>query len=312
MDRLARIIIAALFEGTNKIMKQQDSLRRFIFEDHGVRGEWVRLETSLQQAKQFQRLANDAVDSQLGQALAAVVLLSATIKFKGAMIMQIQGSGDLKALVAQASNERKIRGLVRSTDRVAGANLLEMIGDGGRLVLTVESENAEPYQGIVGVDMPTLAEVLRTYFTQSEQLDTRLWLFADKTRAGGLFLQELPSDNKDKAGWEHLEMLANTVTAEELLSLDCEDLLHRLFHQEKVRIYEPEAVEFKCNCSRQKIGGTLVALGRSELQAILAERDVIEVDCQFCGAQYHFDKVDIENLLTNPVAESDTQTPTRH
>lgn len=293
-------------------MKQQDCLRRFIFEKHGVRGEWVRLQDSWQQAKQHQCLVNDAVDAQLGQALAAVVLLSATIKFKGAMIMQIQGGGDLKALVAQASNERKIRGLVRSEATVAGGNLQEMIGEGGRLVLTVESDNAEPYQGIVGVEAETLADVLRIYFSQSEQLDTRLWLFANKTHAAGLFIQELPSGNKDKADWERLEILANTVTAEELLNLDCEDLLHRLFHEEQVRIYEPEAVEFKCNCSRQKIGGTLVALGRSELEAVLQERDNIEVDCQFCGAQYHFDKIDVENLLTNPAAENDTGSPTRH
>ncbi|WKJ91304.1 Hsp33 family molecular chaperone HslO [Methylomonas montana] len=293
-------------------MKQQDCLRRFIFEEHGVRGEWVRLQDSWQQAKQHQHLVNDAVDAQLGQALAAVVLLSATIKFKGAMIMQIQGGGDLKALVAQASNERKIRGLVRSEASVAGSNLQEMIGEGGRLVLTVESDNADPYQGIVGVEAETLADVLKTYFSQSEQLDTRLWLFANKTHAAGLFIQELPSGNKDKADWERLEILANTVTREELLSLDCEDLLHRLFHQEKVRIYEPEAVEFKCNCSRQKIGGTLVALGRSELEAVLRERDDIEVDCQFCGAQYHFDKIDVENLLTNPAAENNNGSPTRH
>ncbi len=293
-------------------MKQQDCLRRFIFEDHGVRGEWVRLEKSWQEAKQHQRLVNDAVDSQMGQALAAVVLLSATIKFKGTMIMQIQGGGDLKALVAQSSNDRQIRGLVRSEASVTGSNLQDMIGEGGRMVLTVESDNAEPYQGIVGVEAATLADVLKTYFDQSEQLDTRLWLFANKTHAAGLFIQELPSEAKDKADWEHLETLANTVTQDELLTLDCEDLLHRLFHQEKVRIYEPEDVAFKCGCSRQKIGGTLTALGRSELQAILQERDNIEVDCQFCGAQYHFDKVDVENLLTNPVAEIDTNSPTQH
>ncbi len=293
-------------------MKQQDCLRRFLFEQHGVRGEWVRLQDSWQQAKQHQVLVNDAVDSQLGQALAAVVLLSATIKFKGAMIMQIQGSGELTALVAQASSDRKIRGLVRSEACVSGLNLKEMVGEGGRLVLTVESDNAEPYQGIVGVAENSLAEVLKTYFTQSEQLDTCLWLFANKTHAAGLFIQELPSEKKDKQDWARIEMLANTVTADELLTLDCEDLLYRLFNEEKVIIYEPEGVEFKCNCSRQKIGGTLSAMGRSELEAILKERDDIEVDCQFCGAQYHFDKIDVENLLSNPLGHDDANPPTRH
>ncbi|MCQ8183136.1 Hsp33 family molecular chaperone HslO [Methylomonas sp. SURF-1] len=293
-------------------MKQQDCLRRFIFEQHGVRGEWVRLQTSLTEAKQYQRITDDAVGAQMGQALAAAVLLSATIKFKGAMIMQIQGGGELKALVAQASSDRKIRGLVRSADKVGGTNLREMVGEGGRLVLTVESENAEPYQGIVGIEADTLAEVLEVYFRQSEQLNTRLWLFADGNTAAGLMIQELPGEHKDPADWERLEMLAATVTAEEIFALDCEDLLYRLFHQEQVRIFEAEAVEFKCNCSRQKIAGTLAALGRSELHAILQEREDIEVDCQFCGAQYRFDKIDVENLLANPAAETETNPPTRH
>lgn len=293
-------------------MKQQDCLRRFIFEQHGVRGEWVRLQTSLTEAKQYQRITDDAVGAQMGQALAAAVLLSATIKFKGAMIMQIQGGGELNALVAQASSDRKIRGLVRSADKVGGTNLREMVGEGGRLVLTVESENAEPYQGIVGIEADTLAEVLEVYFRQSEQLNTRLWLFADGNTAAGLMIQELPGEHKDPADWERLEMLAATVTAEEIFALDCEDLLCRLFHQEQVRIFEAEAVEFKCNCSRQKIAGTLAALGRSELHAILQERENIEVDCQFCGAQYRFDKIDVENLLANPAAETETNPPTRH
>lgn len=292
-------------------MKQQDCLRRFLFENHGVRGEWVRLHDSWRQAKQHQVLVNDAVDSQLGQALAAVVLLSATIKFNGSMIMQIQGSGEVTALVAQATNDRKIRGLVRSEASVSGTNLKEMVGKGGRLVLTVESDYGEPYQGIVGILEDSLAEVVRAYFEQSEQLDTRLWLFANQTHAAGLFIQELPSEEKNKADWQRIEMLANTVTAEEMLTLDCEELLYRLFNEERVIVYEPESVEFKCNCSRQKIGGTLAAIGRSELEAILQERDDVEVDCQFCGAQYHFDKIDVENLLTNPVID-DHNPPTRH
>lgn len=292
-------------------MKQQDCLRRFLFEHHNVRGEWVRLDDSWRQAKQFQQFANHGVESQLGQALAAVTLLSATVKFKGAMIMQIQGSGDLKALVAQASNDRKIRGLVRSNQSVAGDTLKQMIGAGGRLVLTLESELSEPFQGIVGVEQDSLAGVLRDYFRQSEQLDTRLWLFANHSHAAGLFLQQLPGELQDQEDWERIVMLAETVTEEELLTLDCETLLHRLFHEEEVRLYEPEAVEFKCNCSREKISGTLLALGRSELEALLREREDIEVGCQFCGQHYRFDKIDVESLLNNPPSSAQPS-PTRH
>jgi molecular chaperone Hsp33 len=292
-------------------MKQQDCLRRFIFEEHAIRGEWVCLHESWLAAKQHQALVSQDVESQLGQALAAVVLLAATIKFKGAMIMQVQGSGELKALVAQATHDRKIRGLVRSEPSVKGANLQEMIGEAGRLVLTVESENSEPYQGIVGIEQSNLAGVLKTYFAQSEQLETRLWLFANQTHAAGLFIQELPGEQKAEHDWERIEALANTVSATEMLSLDCEELLHRLFHEEKVRLYEPDSVEFKCNCSQDKIANTLYSLGRAELEAILSERDRIEIDCQFCGAQYCFDKVDVENLLTNPLPNSN-QSSIRH
>ena len=292
-------------------MKQQDCLRRFLFEECNVRGEWVRLEQSWQQAKQHQVLVNAAVESELGQALAAVVLLSATIKFKGTMIMQIQGGGALKAMVTQATNAGMVRCLVRSEASVPDLSLPEMIGEGGRLVLTVESEDAMPYQGIVTVDKPNLATVLRSYFTQSEQIETHLWLFANQTHAAGFFLQVLPSDNPDKTDWERLEILANTLTEDEIFNLDCEELLHRLFHQEKVRLYEPQAIEFKCSCSRQKIGGTLAALGRSELESVLQERETIEVDCHFCGEQYMFDKIDVENLLANPVI-NETDSPTRH
>ncbi len=292
-------------------MKQQDCLRRFLFEECNVRGEWVRLEQSWQQAKQHQVLVNATVESELGQALAAVVLLSATIKFKGTMIMQIQGGGALKAMVTQATNAGMVRCFVRSEASVPDLSLPEMIGEGGRLVLTVESEDAMPYQGIVAADKPNLATVLRSYFTQSEQLETHLWLFANQTHAAGFFLQVLPSDNPDKADWERLEILANTLTEDEIFNLDCEELLHRLFHQEKVRLYEPQAIEFKCSCSRQKIGGTLAALGRSELESVLQERETIEVDCHFCGEQYMFDKIDVENLLANPVI-NETDSPTRH
>ena len=290
-------------------MSAADSLRRFIFEHHNVRGEWVQINDSFLQAKQHQDLVNPAVEAELGKALAAVVLLSATIKFKGTMIMQLQGKGDLTALVAHADNQQHIRGLVRSQETVAGDNLKQMVGESGRLVLTIESENGERYQGIVGVDADHLNQVLENYFQQSEQLATRIWLFANSERAAGLLLQELPgTGDGNKQDWDHLQILANTLTAEEMLNLDCETLLHRLFHEEQVRLYESDPVRFKCGCSNDKIATTLVALGRSELESILKDHGEIAVDCQFCGAKYSFDNVDVERILHN--ADFDPNKPT--
>lgn len=276
-------------------MKEHDCLRRFLFESLGVRGEWVRLQDSWQMAKQHQVL-NSAVENQLGQALAAVVLLSATIKFEGSMILQAQGDGALRTLVAQSSHDRKIRGLVRYNREVSAQSLPEMMGK-GRLVLTVESENAPPYQGVVALEGQSLADMLHTYFLQSEQLQTRLWLFADNRQAVGLFLQELPSQASYKGDWERIEMLANTITEAELFNLDCEEVLYRLFNEEKVRVFPAENVEFSCHCSQEKILNTFRAMGRADLEAVLAERGIIEVDCEFCGEKYRFNKTDVASLF---------------
>jgi len=289
-------------------MTQHDLIRRFLFEELGVRGLWVRLENSWQNAQHHQTCPAN-VQLQLGQALTAVVLLSSTIKYNGSMILQVQGDGSLRMLVAQATHDRKIRGLVRSDDKVVGGSIHEMFGN-GRLVITVTSDNAQPYQGVVPLQGDNLAAVLETYFAQSEQLNTRIWLVADETRTSGLLLQELPSQVNDKADWERIEMLANTVTEQELQELECEELLYRLFNEEKVRLYDGECVEFSCSCSRAKIENTLRLLGRQELESVLHERGVIDVNCEFCNQHYQFDKIDVEQLLLlniNPIAGSNSR-----
>lgn len=287
-------------------MIEQDVLRRFLFEELGVRGEWVKLTSSWQAAKLHQR-GSESVQQQLGQALAAVVMLSASVKFKGSMILQAQGDGDIKTLVAQATDQRKIRGLVRSKENVAVGPLDAMFGQ-GRLVLTIESENGSPYQGIVPLQGNNLAAALQVYFEQSEQLKTRLWLFANTTHAVGLLLQELPTQENYQSDWEHIEILANTVTEQELFDLDCEQLLYRLFNQEKVRLFDAEPVEFSCACSRSNIERTLSAMGRAELEAILKEQGIIEVNCEFCSECYRFDNIDVENILSKNSTAADSET----
>lgn len=287
-------------------MIEQDVLRRFLFEDLGVRGEWVKLTTSWQASRQHQQGPQEA-QQQLGQALAAVVMLSATVKFKGSMILQAQGDGDLRTLVAQSTHDRKIRGLIRSNDQVATGSLETLFGQ-GRLVLTIEPDNAQPYQGVVPLQGRNLAAALQTYFEQSEQLKTRLWLFANETHAAGLLLQELPTQSSNKADWERIEILADTVTEQELLELDCEDLLYRLFNEEKVRLFDAEPVEFQCSCSRPRIERTLRALGSDELEAILNEHGAIRVDCEFCSEHYLFDRIDVEILLAQESVANQSKT----
>jgi molecular chaperone Hsp33 len=149
---------------------------------------------------------------------------------------------------------------------------------------------------------------LQTYFEQSEQLKTRLWLFANETHVAGLLIQELPTQNSYKADWERIEILADTVTEQELLELNCEHMLYKLFNEEKVRLFNAEPVEFQCSCSRPKIERTLRVMGREELEDILQEHGAIQVSCEFCSEQYLFDRIDVETLLIQESVANQSKT----
>lgn len=277
-------------------MKEQDCLRRFLFEELGIRGEWVHLHESWKQTKQNQKL-DPVVQELLGQALVAVVFLSTTIKNESSMIFQMQGDGSLKTLVAHSTHDRKIRGFARGDEKVSAGTLSEIMGE-SRLVITAEPKSGEPYQGVVPLVGSSLPYVMTHYFLQSEQLNTRVWLYADETHAAGLFLQELPAEENDQQDWERICTLANSITQEEILTLDSEELLVRLFNEEKLKLLDAEAIQFECGCSQKKIENTLITLGREELESILQDNKTINVECEFCGGQYSFDKIDVENLLS--------------
>lgn len=280
-------------------MTERDTLHRFLFEDAGVRGELVQLDATWQAVLRRHDYP-DAVRAQLGQALVASVLLAGTLKFKGSLILQARGDGPLHTLVAQATHRRTVRGLARWQGHVAAGGLPEVFGN-GYLTLTIDTEGRDRYQGIVGLEGDDLAAAIKSYFDRSEQLDTRLWLTADGSRAVGLFIQELPSSPTQPADWERLAVLADTVRPEELLALPSETLLYRLFNQERVRLLEGEPVAFRCGCSRERIEATLKAMGQAEVESILEEQGSVEVDCEFCNAHYHFDAVDVERLFTEEI-----------
>jgi len=273
-----------------------DTLHRFLFENTDVRGELVQLDATWQ-ALQTRAEYPQPVRDVLGQALAAVSLLAATIKFDGSLIMQTSGDGPLHLLVVQATGRRTVRGLARWTGEVTGGNFASMLGD-GRLVMTVDpGDGNERYQGIVGLGGESLSAVLQHYFDRSEQLPTRLWLHADAQRAAGLLLQRMPWHSDDDDAWRRSVQLADTVTAAEMLSLQPQVILNRLFHEETVRLFEGEPVHFACGCSRERVCATLQALGEAEVRETLAEQGRIEVTCEFCNAGYRFDTVDVEQLF---------------
>lgn len=295
---------------------ERDSLHRFVFEHTNLRGELVHLDASWQAVLERHPYP-PVVRDLLGQAMAASVLLGATIKFQGSLILQIQGEGPVSLLVVQATNDRTLRGMAQWQGEVQPAPLNELFAK-GRLVITIQPDGRrERYQGIVDLGDKGLAEALEGYFQRSEQLPTRLWLAADSRYAAGLLLQRLPADHADvheKAeadeNWSRVTQLASTVTEQELLELPFRDLIHRLYHEESVRVFESEPVSFRCTCSRERIEETLRGLGYQEVHGILEEQGKVSVDCSFCNQHYEFDSVDVERVFA---ADVSPQIPkTRH
>lgn len=284
--------------------KDRDSLHRFLFEKLPVRGELVHLDASWRAAlEQIDYPEN--IRNLLGEAMAASVLLASTLKFDGAMTLQLQGSGPLSLLVVQCTSQMNLRGLARWEGGIEGLDLQGLAGGEGRMAITIEQEGKrERYQGIVPLEGKNLAECFENYFQRSEQLPTRLFLTAGEASAAGMLLQVLPGHERDQNAWEHVTTLGATITPEELLQLDAPKILHRLYHEDDVRLFESTPVAFRCSCSRERIGGMLKSLGSAEAHDILEEQGRIEVSCEFCGKQYEFDKVDVEELFSAEVPHS--------
>lgn len=288
-------------------MADTDSIHRFLFEQTGIRGNLVHLDASWRAI-----LGNHpyppVVGTHLGQSLAAVALLSATIKFNGSLILQVQGAGPLRTLVAQATSARTLRGIARwSGEPPAGGSLAECTGE-GRLVLTIERAQGEPYQGVVPLAGHGIGAALEHYFATSEQLPTRLWLAADEGRAAGLLLQRLPTDEAAD-DWERVGMLAATLTPEELLRLSTLEVLHRLFHEEDIRLFESEPLSYRCGCSRTRIEDMLRTLGEAEVNSMIAEQGGIEITCEFCNRTYRLDAVDAGQLFVRPTSHTPSTIP---
>jgi len=277
-------------------MPDRDSLHRFLFEQLTVRGEIVHLATAWRTVLE-RRAYPPAVRQVLGEATAAAALLSATVKFDGLLTLQIQAKGPLRLVVVQVTSQRTLRALARWDGEPALTPLRDLCGD-GTLTLTIDpGQGREPYQGMVSLYGDTLAEALEEYFARSEQLPTRIHLTADEGIAAGLLLQRLPGTDIDADAWNRLKTLVATLQPIELLELDAPVLLRRLFHEEDVRLFEPDAFCYRCTCSRERTATMLHTLSEDELRQILDERGAIHVDCEFCGHRYAFDSIDIAGLF---------------
>jgi molecular chaperone Hsp33 len=281
--------------------KFTDSLQHFLFENTPIRGNIVHLNHTYQQVLQHQTLPV-VLKQALGELMAASALLSATLKMEGAMVLQLQSKGALKLLVVECSSALEMRATAKWAGEITSETFLDLIQN-GQFVITLDPKQGEAYQGIVPIEGETIAEMLENYMRRSQQIDTSLWLHCDGENASGMLLQKLPEQlergqiYQDHDAWNRLNHLATTVTNNELQNLTPEQLLTRLFFEEEVRLFESKPTQFHCSCSKTKVGAMLRMLGADEVNSILAERENIEVNCDFCNKQYVFDAVDAAALF---------------
>jgi len=307
-------------------------LHKFLFEGLPVRGMLVRLTDSWREVLRRREKAGDAfpapVRHLIGEMAAAGTLMQANIKFNGALVLQIFGDGPVKLAVAEVQPDLAFRVTAKVVGEVpADARLEAMLNvhRKGRCAITLDPKDKlpgqQPYQGVVplhgdrGEPLQHVSEVLEHYMLQSEQLDTKLILAADDEVAAGLLIQRLPVQgeanlagrrNEDDIGlseaYNRISHLAATLTREELLRLDADTVLHRLFWEEQLLRFEPatgaDGPRFACTCSRERVGSMLKSLGREEIDGIVVEQGRVEIACDFCGTKYHFDVVDVGELFT--------------
>lgn len=285
---------------------------RFIFDQMPIRGLHVQAQEVWQHIVARKNYPV-AIRRALGELLAAGALLSSNLKIDGTLIVQVQGRGILKMLVVEATSEHTLRATARWDETAAIADdsdLAQLLGDDGVFVLTVQPKNSEPWQGVVPLEGSSIAEMLMNYMARSEQLETRIMLAADDQQIGGLLLQRLPEETQDDDAWQHICTLADTLTAAELLNLDAQNVLYRLFHETPPRVFPAENLEFACTCSRGKVSDMLLLLGGEEVGSVVAEEGSITVDCDFCHEQYTFDEQDVHALFGMDIVAACKQTNT--
>jgi molecular chaperone Hsp33 len=320
-------------------------LHKFLFDGLPVRGMVVRLTEAW--AEILRRRASNSsngayetpVRDMLGEMVAAAALMQANIKFDGSLVLQIFGDGPVKLAVVEVQSDLALRAtatVMGQVDTLATLSQMVNANNEGRCAITLDPNSKfpgqPPYQGVGPLfddrkhKIEKVSQVLEHYMLQSEQLDTTLVLAANEYVAAGLLIQRLPvqgsgnlsgsmvsKENEDQIGldehYNRIAILAGSLKREELLNLDVETILHRLFWEEQITRFEPlqgaSAPRFACSCSRERVGRMIVSLGREEAESILSERPDIEVGCEFCGVQYRFDAVDAAQLFSAPVQQLD-------
>lgn len=281
-----------------------DQLNRYLFDNVHVRGELVQVSNTYKEIIECHNYPAP-VNHLLGQLLAATAMMTALLKFEGDIAVQIQGEGPVPMIVVNGNDKQELRGVANVTGDVTTTNLNDLFTK-GYMVITITPSQGERYQGIVGLDKDTIAGCLEAYFEQSEQLKTHFWLCVNDKNAAGMMIQALPEESTNQSDeYDNLRQLSATIKDDELFELDANVILNRLYHQEEVRIFEPQPLTFKCTCSLDRSGNAIISIGRAEAESIIVEQGVITMHCEYCNTKYEFGNDDIAYLFNDPEENSE-------
>lgn len=274
-----------------------DRVRSFLFEQLDIRGAWVQLGAAWREMTAGRDYPEPVLEL-LGQLAGVTTLITANLKQAGRLTFQLRGDGDVSLLVMDCDEQLRLRGMARAAQTVTAGSLPALLGDGA-LTLTLDiADMRQPYQSHVPLQGDTLAAVFEHYLAQSEQAPTRLWLAANHETVAGLFLQALPgAAARDADGWNRVQILADTVQADELLGLGAIKLIERLFPEEDVRVYDPRSVSYHCPYDPAKIYSMLRSVGQAECETIIAERGEIRVHDDICNHEYVLDAAAVAALF---------------
>ncbi|KTD34297.1 heat shock protein 33, redox regulated chaperonin [Legionella moravica] len=279
-------------------MKESDTLQRFIFEHANIRGEIVHIEKTFQTIMN-QRTYPPMVKNLLGEAIVSCLLLASSIKFEGGLSLQFQGDHRLPLLIVQCDHELNIRAFAKCAEDLEIIDYATAFLQ-GQMVLTISQNNqTQVYQSMVPLQSTSMSENLMGYFAHSEQVATRVWLAVNNEMAAGMLLQLMPGQDtlQREQFWEYAVQLGQTVSEEELLILDNQTLLYRLYNETDLRIFESRSTRFQCRCTNEKMRQVITTLGKEDAEALLQEQGAIEINCDFCNQKYTFDSIDVALLF---------------
>ena len=279
-------------------MMSTDTLQRFLFEHASIRGEMAHLDETYQTII-HQHPYPPRVKQLLGEALISCLLLAGSIKFEGDISLQFHGDKRLPLLLVQCDHQLQIRAFAKYQDDADGADYESAFLE-GKMVLIINQDNqTQAYQSTVPIRSTSMSDNLTHYFSQSEQIATQVWLAVGDGRAAGMLLQLMPGQDTQgrEQFWEYAVQLGQTISEHELLTLDNPTILHRLYHETELRLYNARKVSFQCRCTPEKMKQVLTVLGEADVQQLIEEKGHVDVRCDFCNQAYVFDSIDVALLF---------------